>query len=271
MRPFLIPFLSASILLLKGCDLNDAAGKRPEQIQQVAERQLSAYFPKAKVIVSEEQRAILGITCVSNVAKPFLEQMIPVLEKSEGVKQLKEYRANYGGLEGLSRMLGMKLVTYRYFSLGFDQYVIRLDADTQQHTVIPAEQLPDYSGQYAQHCGNSTPPPANASTSDRQATPASRAADTPDAVYIWIGTFTAITRRAGELLDEQSTIREVLGLHTTQDFASSRSEEITDREQTIRRMLEQKHFEVKSLALRQIERTPMPQYLEGVDLKESGL
>ena len=145
MRLFLLPLLSASLLLVKGCDLNDMAGKKPEQIQHAAEQQLAPYFPKAKVVVSEEQRTILGMTCVANVGKAFLEQMVPVLERSEGVRQLKEYRANYAGLEGLSRMLGMKLVTYRYFSLGFDQYVIRLDADTQQHSILPTEQFAHYA------------------------------------------------------------------------------------------------------------------------------
>jgi hypothetical protein len=269
MRLLLFPLLSVSLLLMKGCDLNDFAGKRPEQIQHVAEQQLSPYFPKAKVVVSEEQRAILGMTCVSNIGKPFLEQMVPVLEKSDGVKQLRDYRANYAGLEGLSRMLGMKLVTYRYFSLGFDQYVIRLDADTKQHTLIPAEQLPTYSEQYAQQCGPSTPVVANASES-AQKMPATSNNNNPGSLYIWIGTFTVITHKPGEATDEQSTIRDTLGLHTEQDFALLRAGEVVDREEMIRRMLEQKQLEVKSLGLRQVERIAVPQTLEVVDVHHTG-
>ena len=273
MRLLVLPLLSASLLLIKGCDLNDMAGKRPEQIQQAAEQQLSPYFPKAKVIVTEDQRTILGMTCVSNVGKPFLEQMIPVLEKSEGVKQLREYRTNYAGFEGISRMLGMKLVTYRYFSLGFDRYVIRLDADTQQHTVIPAEQVPNYSEAYAQKCSAPEPtaantsPPASTSATAQQAAATSNNADGPETLYVWIGTFIAVTHKAGESADEQSTIRETLGLHTTEDFASRRAEEVIAREQMIRHMLEQKQLEVKALGLRQIERAPVPQNLQAVDLK----
>jgi hypothetical protein len=266
MRTFLIPFLSASLLLLKGCDLNDMAGKKPEQIQRAAEQQLAPYFPKAKVIVSEQQRTILGMTCVPNVGKAFLEQMVPVLEKSEGVKQLKEYRANYSGLEGLSRMLGIKLVTYRYFSLGFDQYVIRLDADTQQHTILPAEQVAHYAEDYSQHC---TPPaPATAASSGpKTEIPPEHADPPPDPVYIWIGTFVAITHKNGDSGDEQSTIKETLGIYTEGEFASSRSDEVTDREQMIRHKLEQKQLEVKSLSLRQVERTPVPQASQFVDIK----
>ena len=152
MRLFMFPLLSVSLLLMKGCDLNDMAGKKPEQIQHVAEQQLAPYFPKAKVIVLEEQRTILGMTCVPNLGKSFIEQIIPLLKKSDGVKQLREYRANYAGLEGLSRIFGIKLVTYRYFSLGFEQYVVRLDADTQQHTLVPADQIPHYAEDYAQQC-----------------------------------------------------------------------------------------------------------------------
>jgi hypothetical protein len=270
MRLFFIPLLSATILFIKGCDLNDATGKRPEQIQHIAEQQLSPYFPRAKVIVSEEQRAILGITCVSNVGKPFLEQMVPVLEKSEGVKQLRDYRANYAGLESLSRILGMKLVTYRYFSLGFDQYVIRLDADTQQHTVIPVEQLPHYAEQYAQQCGTVAPAAASPSASDQKITTAPHNTDNPDALYIWIGTFTVVTHKDGEAADEQSTIRAALGIYTQQDFGSSRAWEISQREQMIRQMLEQKHLEMKSLGLRQVERIAMPQSLEAVDMTHAG-
>jgi|SRR5215469_1672778 len=264
MRLFLVPFLSASLLLLKGCDLNDMAGKKPEQIQHAAEQQLTPYFPKAKVIVSEEQRAILAMTCVPNVGKAFLEQMVPVLEKSEGVRQLKEYRANYSGLEGLSRMLGIKLVTYRYFSLGFDQYVIRLDADTQQHTILPAEKVDHYAQDYSQQCAP-PPPPATPSAQKTEANP--QHSDSLDPLYIWIGTFTAVTHKIGDSVDEQSTIRETLGLCTEGEFATWRSDEVVDREQMIRHKLEQKQLEVKSLGLSQIERAPVPQDLQSFDLK----
>lgn len=266
MRIFLVPFLSASLLLLKGCDLNDMSGKKPEQIQHAAEQQLTPYFPKAKVIVSEEQRTILGMTCVPNVGKAFLEQIVPVLEKSEGVRQLKEYRSNYAGLEGLSRMLGIRLVTYRYFSLGFDQYVVRLDADTQQHTILPAEQVAHYSEEYSQQCA---PPasPAAVSSAEKPETPSRRVDPPTDPLYIWIGTFMAIAHKNGDSADEQLTMKETLGLYTEHEFASSRSEEVTDREQMIRHKLEQKQLEVKSLGLRQIERIPVPQDLQSVDLK----
>jgi len=263
MRLFLIPFLSASLLLLKGCNLNDMAGKKPEQIQRAAEQQLVPYFPKAKVIVSEEQRTILGMTCVPNVGKAFLEQMVPVLEKSEGVRQLKEYRANYSGLEGLSRMLGIKLVTYRYFSLGFEHYVIRLDADTQQHTILPAEKVDHYAEDYSQQCA----PPLLAAPSAQKTEANPQHSDPPDPAYIWIGTFTAVTHKIGDSADEQSTIKETLGLYTEGEFATSRSDEVADREQMIRHKLEQKQLEVKSLGLRQIERVPVPQDLQPVDLK----
>src|SRR5262249_33756754 len=268
MRLFLLPLLSSSLLLLKGCDLNDMAGKRPEQIQQVAEQQLSPYFPKAKVVVSEEQRAILGMTCVSNVGKPFLEQMVPVLEKSEGVKQLRDYRANYAGLEGLSRILGMKLVTYRYFSLGFDQYVIRLDADTKEHTLIPAEQLPAYSAQYAQHCRTSVPAVASAPVS-AQKIPTPPNNHNPDSLYSWTWSSTVIIHKPAEAADEQSTVRDTLGLHTEQDFALLRAGEVLDREEMIRRMLEQKQLEVKSLGLRQVERIAVPQTSEVIDMRHA--
>ena len=271
MRLFLVPFLSASLLLMKGCDLNDVAGKKPEQIQHIAEQQLTPYFPKAKVTVSEEQRAILGMTCVSNVGKSFLEQMIPVLEKSDGMKQLREYRANYAGLEGLSRMLGMKLVTYRYFSLGFEQYVIKLDADSQQHTLIETKDLPDYSQQYAQQCGSSEPAVAHAEASAQKETTAPPRADGVDVPYVWIGNFTVITHKPGEATDEQSTIRETLGLHTNDEFMSQRGEEIHDREQMIRHALEQKQLEVRSLSLRQIERIAVPKTLETVDMTRFGV
>jgi len=263
MRLFLIPFLSASLLLLKGCNLNDMAGKKPEQIQRAAEQQLVPYFPKAKVIVSEEQRTILGMTCVPNVGKAFLEQMVPVLEKSEGVRQLKEYRANYSGLEGLSRMLGIKLVTYRYFSLGFEHYVIRLDADTQQHTILPTEKVDHYAEDYSQQCA--PPLPAAPSAQKTEANP--QHSDPLDPLYIWIGTFTAVTHKIGDSVDEQSTIRETLGLYTEGEFATWRSDEVVDREQMIRHKLEQKQLEVKSLGLRQIDRVPVPQDLQSVDLK----
>ena len=266
----LFPLLSVSLLLMKGCDLNDVAGKRPEQIQHVAEQQLTPYFPKAKVTVSEEQRAILGMTCVSNVGKPFLEQMIPVLEKSEGMKQLREYRANYAGLEGLSRMLGMKLVTYRYFSLGFEQYVIKLDADSQQHTLIAAKDLPDYPQHYAEQCGNSDLVVAHAEASAQKETTPSPNTDSADVPYVWIGTFTVITHRAGEGADEQSTIRGTLDLHTDQEFLSQREEEIHDREQMIRHTLEQRQLEVRSLGLKQIERIAVPKTLEAVDMTRFG-
>lgn len=264
MRLFLVPFLSVSLLLLKGCDLNDMTGKKPEQIQHAAEQQLIPYFPKAKVIVSEEQRTILGMTCVANVGKAFLEQMVPVLEKSEGVRQLKEYRANYSGLEGLSRMLGIKLVTYRYFSLGFDQYVIRLDADTQQHTIVPAEKIDHYAQDYSQQCA---PPPPAAVPSAQKTEANPKHNDPPDSLYIWIGTFTAVTHKTGDSVDEQSTMKETLGLYTEGEFATSRSDEVADREQMIRHRLELKQVEVKSLGLKQIERVPVPQDLQSVDLK----
>jgi hypothetical protein len=272
MRIFLVPFLSASLLLLKGCDLNDMAGKKPEQIQHAAEQQLIPYFPKAKVMVQEQQRTILAMTCVPNVGKAFLEQMVPVLEKSEGVRQLKEYRANYAGLEGFSRMLGMKLVTYRYFALGFDRYIIRLDADTQQHAILPVEQVAHYPEDYSHQCTPPAPPTEvssaqKAETSQHVDPPAKNVDAPPDPPYIWIGTFMAITHKNGDSADEQSSIKETLGIYTEAEFASSRSDEIADRERMIRHKLEQKQLEVKSLSLRQVERAPVPQQSQFVDIK----
>jgi len=112
-------FAAAMLLQAPACDLNELAGKGPEQIKMQAEEQLQEYFPKAKVWISGKDGAIFGLTCTSNLGKPVIEQMVPVLERTPGVQELKNFR-KYEKWREIASILGVQFTTYKYFALGFD-------------------------------------------------------------------------------------------------------------------------------------------------------
>jgi hypothetical protein len=151
MKVAILGLIAATMFQSKGCDLNRMTGHGPEHIRQQTEQQLRTYFPRARVVVSEQERIVFGITCVANVGLPLIQQMVPTLDSSEGVQQLKRLR-RYAGFEGLSNALGMKMVTYRFFALGFDNYVIRFDADANKYSIISGDEIEGYRAVYQNEC-----------------------------------------------------------------------------------------------------------------------
>jgi hypothetical protein len=152
MKMAMVGLLAATMFQSKGCDFNRITGHSPEQIRQQAEQQLRTYFPEARVVVSEQERMVFGITCVANLGLPLIQQIVPTLDSSEGVRQLKRLR-KYAGFEGLSNALGVKMMTYRFFALGFDNYVIRFDADANKYSIMSEDEIEGYRATYQNECG----------------------------------------------------------------------------------------------------------------------
>src|SRR5690348_4588645 len=123
MRPVLL-LIFISFMEMPGCDLTGGPG----HVQQRAEIQVRTYFPNGRVMVSPQQRTIFVVTCAHGLGKPFLEAIVKSLETNRGLQQLRQ-----------ARQLPIKLSPYRFVVLMFDQYVIRLDTDTEQHSIMPSD------------------------------------------------------------------------------------------------------------------------------------
>jgi len=136
MRAFLLLSL-ISFMDMPACDLTGG----PEHVQKQAEIQVRIYFPNGRVIVSPQEATIFALTCAHGLGKPLVEEIDKSLEKSRGIQQLHH-----------ARQLPLKLSPYRFFVLVFDEYVIRLDTDTQQHWIFPSNSQTNIH--YEATCGN---------------------------------------------------------------------------------------------------------------------
>jgi hypothetical protein len=136
----------------QGCDLNRAMRKSPDEIRVDAEREIQPFFPRARVFVEPARESIFAVTCATNIGRPVIQQMIPEIDKTKGVRDLLKFR-EFAGFQGLARKLGVRFQTYRYFFLGFDDWVLRLDADLKRYDLLRSEQIPTYPAWYLESCG----------------------------------------------------------------------------------------------------------------------
>lgn len=123
MRPILLLIL-ISLMNIPGCDLTGGT----DYVQKRAETQVLTYFPNGRVTVSPQQESIFVVTCAQGLGKPFLEEIVKNVENNRGFQQLRR-----------ARQLPLKLSPYRFIVLGFDEYVIRLDTDTEQHWIAASD------------------------------------------------------------------------------------------------------------------------------------
>lgn len=128
------------VLQIRGCDLTGG----PAKVQKQTEDQLRQYFPRGRVIISPQQGTINAFTCTQGVGKPAIEETVKYLENQRGIQRLEQ-----------ARRLPIKLSPYRYFVLGFDEYYIRLDADTKQHWILVADS--QYRLRYSNVCASVFP------------------------------------------------------------------------------------------------------------------
>jgi hypothetical protein len=80
------------------------------------------------VIVSPQEGTIFAITCTHSLGKPFLLEIVKSLEANRGIQRLHQ-----------ARRLPIKLSPYRFFVLVFDHYLVRWDADTEQHWIVRSD------------------------------------------------------------------------------------------------------------------------------------
>ena len=66
-------------------------------------------------MVSPEREAIIAFTCATNLGESAIAGLMPLVDQSQAVQQLKQGIRSGNGPE------------YRLFAVGFDQYLIRLD------------------------------------------------------------------------------------------------------------------------------------------------
>jgi hypothetical protein len=133
---YCLAILLVSALQIPGCDLTGGRTK----VQLRTETQLQQYFPNGHAIVLPEQGTIFAVTCTHGLGRPVIEEIGKYLENTRGIQQLQR-----------ARDLPLKLSPYRCFRLEFDEYYIRLDADTKQHWVLPSDyQVRDH---YKVTCG----------------------------------------------------------------------------------------------------------------------
>ena len=242
MKMLLGAVMFGMVLQSQSCDLNQMMGKGPAQIEEQAEKELQKFFPRVQVHASPERETIMGFTCTANLGKAVIEQMIPLINQSAGIAELKKYR-KYAVYAPLAELVGAKITTYRYFGLGFDQHIILFDVDAQQYKIVDAKQIPDYETSYAEEC--------NIAESSSSTATASNSA------FIWIGFFEVS-------LDSGRDIRifDTLGLYTENDFAPIREQEISSREQLIKEFLRMKGESVVSVRLDRIEKIAVPAGLD---------
>ncbi len=118
-------FVAVPLLLaLQSCDLTGG----PAIMQRQIEAQLRQYFPHRRAIVSPTQGTIFALTCTRGLGKPVIEELVKHLEGNRGVQRLNK-----------ARHFPLKLSPYRLLVLEFDDYVVRLDADTGASSVLQSD------------------------------------------------------------------------------------------------------------------------------------
>lgn len=118
-------FIAISLLLaLQSCDVTGG----PATIQRQAEAQLRQYFPHGRAIVSRTQGTIFAVTCTRGLGKPVIEELVKHLEDNRGVQRLNK-----------ARRFPLKLSPYRLLVLEFDDYLVRLDADTGACSILQSD------------------------------------------------------------------------------------------------------------------------------------
>ena len=125
-----------STLQIPSCDLTGGPGK----VRLRTETQLQQYFPNGHASVFPEQETIVAVTCTHGLGKPVIEEIGKYLENTRGIQRLQQ-----------ARDLPLKLSPYRYFRLEFEDYYIRLDADTRRHWVLPSDH--QFRDRYKVTCG----------------------------------------------------------------------------------------------------------------------
>jgi hypothetical protein len=135
---FSIFILLIFALQIRGCDFTGG----PARVQKQTEDQLRQYFPLGHAVVSPQQGAIAALTCTQGVGKAAVEEIVKYLETKPGIQRLEQ-----------ARRLPIKFSPYRFFVLGFDEYYIRLDADTKQHWILAADS--EYRARYSDVCAPS--------------------------------------------------------------------------------------------------------------------
>ena len=118
----IIPLVA--MLQMSACDMTGG----PHKTQTEVELQLRQYFPRGHVIASPDREIIVAVTCVHGLGKPVIEEIAKSLPEQRGICRLRE-----------ARRLPLKFSPYRFLVLVFDEYAIRLDMDTNQHSIVGSD------------------------------------------------------------------------------------------------------------------------------------
>lgn len=113
-----------AMVQVPACDLTGG----PHRTQTEIEVQLRQYFPDGRVIASPDRGIIMAVTCVHGLGKPVIEEIAEHLVNKPSIDRLRH-----------ARRLPLKLSPYRFLVLAFDEYSIRLDMDTNQHSILRSD------------------------------------------------------------------------------------------------------------------------------------
>jgi hypothetical protein len=126
--------ITALLLTYQTCDFTGAG---QQQVRERAEAGLKPYFPAVRVEVDRQTQTLIAYTCASNVGEAAIRAIPSFLDKSEDVQRLKQVHS------------ALKL---RTFELGFDQYVLTLDMETNRYDVVQANAVAGYAERYSAAC-----------------------------------------------------------------------------------------------------------------------
>ena len=143
--PYCFAVVLIAVLQTPGCDLTGG----PAKVQKRTETQLRQYFPNGRAVVLPKQETIAAVTCTYGLGKPVIEVIGTYLGNLRGIQQLHE-----------ARNWPLKLSPYRFVTLEFDEYYIRLDTDTNQHWITPSDSQAHL--EYEVLCGTQAATRANA-------------------------------------------------------------------------------------------------------------
>ncbi|HEV3041886.1 MAG TPA: hypothetical protein VHA33_29245 [Candidatus Angelobacter sp.] len=210
-----------ALSLMKGCK----AGS-PEQVSQEFQAGLRPYFPNSQVLVSPEQQAIIGITCLRGAGKQLIDSIASEISQNADINKLRDLR-DFGPLLGNP--------SYKYVLLAFDTGAIRLNVDTWRTDRLAA--TPQYTAAFNTSC------PQDISVQPTQ----------PNAPYIWVGYWTLKLSKPANGRTEIQWV-DSLGIYgSMSDFYDHRDSEVRAREQLIREYAAGSKWELSTIRLDSIK------------------
>lgn len=214
MRTLMVFASVFSLILLQGCELTT-----PDQIHDQTVAALRPYFTNVQVTVDPQNSIIVGYTCTNDIGPKMVEAIGEQVMNLKDLRQLRSLRT-WGTF--------VHSTTYKYFAIGFEKQVIRLNIDTWTTDIV--EPGPTYEAGYQAACGTLVSPG-----------------------YVYIGIFEVAYYTADGSI-AKTNVEDTLGFYTPEDFEKWKGQELLYRTNLISDELKAQGYKLLGITLTKVNR-----------------